>query len=613
MSIFNPTTEKLDIISRRSFLLTAGKMALLGTLGARLYHLQVKEGNVYRDLAEGNRIKLIPVLPRRGIIKDRWGNVLAEGLPRYQLMFAPIKGVDKKQAFKQVAKVIAYPKEKVDEVLKLLDDPKTEYPLIIDNFMSWENIAKIKVNSRDMKGVDVTFFEQRTYPYGPSACQVVGYTSKITNFSEDNKKLYGEILKHPDLRAGQTGIELTRQNTLFGQPGYTEVETDAKGRSLRDVSYIPAIKGEDVKLTLDIELQEYLHKLLKGKGGLKTEGGSAALIKVDTGDIMAMTSVPDYDPNWFSAGIKKEQLAEIYNNPDKPLTTKFISATYPPGSTFKTVTAIGGLQEGVINQSTSVFCPGYFDFAGRTYHCWKKEGHGIVNVHSAIQQSCNVFFYQVGMNLGVDKLALYARKLGYGNPTGIELPHEEAGIIPDSQWKLKYLKQPWYKGETLSAAIGQGYVNVTPLQLAVAAARIATGREVKPRIVIENNQYERSFDFLKGVSTSTLSIVQAGMIAVVNDPGGTGIRSRIDDPAYAFAGKTGSAQVKGIDKSVYGKRSKAAEAKETHSIFIGFAPYFKPKFAVGVVVENGGAGSMTAAPIASQILLYAQQKYAGKA
>ena len=612
MTIYNPTSEKLNIISRRSFILTAGKLAMFGVLGARLYHLQVKEGNVYRDLAEGNRIKLIPVLPRRGIIKDRAGEVLAEGLPRYQLMFAPIKGVDKKESILQIAKIISLPKERIDELLKIIADPKTEYPLVIDNFMSWENIARIKVKSRDLKGADVTFVEQRSYPYGPATCHLTGYTSKITKFDDDNQRLYGEILKHPDLRVGQTGIELTMQEKLFGQPGYTEVETDSKGRSIKDLSYNPSIKGDDVKLTIDIELQEYLHSLLKGKGGIKTEGGSAALIKVNSGDIMAMTSVPDFDPNWFSAGINKEQLQEIYNNPDKPLKNKAIQMTYPPGSTFKTAVALGALQEGIITPSTSVFCEGHLDFAGRTYHCWKKEGHGLMNVHTAIQQSCNVFFYQVGMALGVDKIAYYARKLGYGAKTGIELPGEESGLMPDSQWKMRALKEPWYKGETLSAAIGQGYVNVTPLQLAVAAARLATGREVIPRLVIENNQYEKSFDFLRGVSTANLAIVQAGMIAVVNDAGGTGIRSKIHDTAYAMAGKTGSAQVKGIDKSLYGRRSKTAEAKETHSIFIGFAPYYKPKFAVGVVVENGGAGSMTAAPIASQILLYAQQKYIGK-
>ena len=612
MSIYNPTNEKLGIISRRSFLLTAGKMALLATLGARLYHLQVKEGNVYRDLAEGNRVRLIPVLPRRGSIKDRYGNVVAEGLPRYQLLFSPLKDADKKDSFLQIAKVISMPKEQVDEVLKIIANPKTEYPLVIDNFMSWDNIAKIKVKSRDLKGADVTFFEQRSYPYGPSLCHVVGYTSKVTNFSDENKKTYGEILTHPDLRIGQTGVEYTMQEKLFGAPGYTEVETDAKGRSLKDISYKPAYKGDDIKLTIDVELQEYLHSLLKGKGGLKTEGGSAVLIKVDTGDIMAMTSVPDFDPNWFSAGIKKEQLKDIYSNIDKPLKNKAISLTYPPGSTFKTVTALAGLQEGVFDPYEFVFCPGYYDFGGRTYHCWKKEGHGAVNVHSAIQQSCNVFFYEMGQRIGVDKIAYYAHLLGLGNKTGIELPSEEAGIIPSSEWKMKTLKQPWYKGESLNTAIGQGYVNVTPLQLAVQAARLATGRNVIPRIVIENNQYERSFDFIKGITPSILEIVRSGMVSVVNDVGGTGIRSKIYDPAYAMAGKTGSAQVRGIDKALYGKRSKAIEAKETHSIFVAYAPVHNPKFAMGVIIENGGAGSMTAAPIASQMLLYAQQKYQGK-
>lgn len=612
MKIINPTSEKLNIASRRSFILTAAKMALLGTLGVRLYHLQVKEGSIYRDLAEGNRIRLIPVLPRRGNIKDRVGNILAEGLPRYQLLFTPIKGVDKKNSFLKIAKIISMPQENIDEVLKLLDDPKTQYPLVIDNFMSWENIARVKVKSRDLKGADVTFFEQRSYPFGSSTCHIIGYTSKITKFDDANKAKFGEILKHPDLRVGQTGIEAVKQDILFGQPGYTEVETDARGRSIRDVSYKPALKGDDVKLTIDIELQEYLHTLLKGKGGLKTEGGSAALINVRTGDIMAMTSVPDYDPNWFAAGIKQKQLDEINNNPDKPMKNKSVQVTYPPGSTFKPIVALAALEEGIISPATSVFCQGHIDFAGRRYHCWKKEGHGMVNVHTAIQQSCNVFFYEVGMRLGVDNIAKYSRKIGLGSTTGIEVIGEQPGLIPDSSWKMKALKEPWYKGETLSAAIGQGYVNVTPLQLAIYAARISTGRNIKPRLIIENNQYERSFELIPNISPYNLNVVKSGMEAVVNEFGGTAIRSKIQDPNFAFAGKTGSAQVKGIEKGLYGKRSKALEMKETHSIFIGYAPYYNPKFAVGVVVENGGAGSVSAAPVASQILLYAQQKYVGK-
>ncbi len=609
MSIFNPTTEKLNIVSRRSFILTAGKLALLGTLGARLYHLQVRDGSVYRDLAEGNRIRVIPVLPRRGVIKDRTGTVLAEGLPRYQLMFAPTKDMDKKQAFMKIAKVLNYPKDKIDEALKIIENPKTEYPLVIDNFMSWENIAKIKVRSRALRGADVTFFEQRTYPYAGATCHITGYTGRITDFSDKNRQLYGEILKHPDLRVGQTGIEQTMQEKLFGHPGYTEVETDAKGRSIKDISYTAAMKGDDVKLTIDVELQEYLHRLLKGKGGVQTEGGSACLINVNTGDIMAMTSVPDYDPNWFTGGISQAQFKSIRENKDKPLKNKSISVTYPPGSTFKPLIALAGLQEGLISPATSTFCSGKMHFAGRDYHCWKKEGHGMVNVHDAIKQSCNIFFYEVGMQLGVDKIAYYARKFGFDTKMGIELPDEQKGLIPDSRWKLKTLKEPWYKGETLSVSIGQGYVEGTPLQMAVAMARMATGRHVEPRLVIQDNQYERSFDFLRGISPRNLQMVQGGMIAVVN-AGGTGARSIIADPAYAMAGKTGSAQVKGIDRTK--ARTKAQEVRETHSIFIGYAPYNKPKFAVAVVVENGGAGSQSAAPIARDILLYAQQKYSGR-
>ncbi len=611
MAVFNPTLEKLGIISRRALILNGGMIAALGVLGVRLYHLQVKEGSIYRDLAEGNRIRLLPVLPRRGVIKDRSDNVLAEGLPRYQLLYTPVKGDNKKESLAQIAKIINLPKDRLDELLKIVDTPGTEYPLILDNFMSWDNIAKVKVHSRDLKGADVTYVEQRSYPFGPSCCHITGYINKLSDFnSEENKKRYGEIIKNPDLRVGQTGIELSKEDILFGQAGYTEVETDARGHSIKDLSYKSSIKGEDVKLTIDVELQEYLHKLLKGKGGLKTEGGSAALINVNNGDIMAMTSVPDFDPNWFSAGITKTQLDEIYKNPDKPLKNKAINVTYPPGSTFKTVVATAALHEGAITTETTFFCPGYLEFGNRVYHCWKDGGHGTVNVHSAIQQSCNVFFYQTGQLLGVDKISYYAHLLGLGQKTGIDLPGELPGVIPDSAWKMKTMKQPWYKGETLNTAIGQGYVEVTPLQLAVQAARVATGKNIEPRLIVENGEYERNFPPLKGINPSIMDIVHSGMIAVVNEPGGTALRSKIEDPNYAMAGKSGSAQVKNINHNI--KRSKAQETKDTHSIFIAYAPIYKPKFAVGVIVENGGAGSQSAAPIARDILLYAQQKYIGK-
>ncbi len=396
------------------------------------------------------------------------------------------------------------------------------------------------------------------------------------------------------------------QDKLAGKPGVTEIEVDSRGRAIKEISYRKDEKGNDLKLTIDMDLQAYTHALLKGKGGLTGEGGSAALIDIDSGDIMALVSVPDYDSNLFIKGITQKDLKNIYGNPDKPLVNKAISNTYPAGSTFKTIVATAALNEGVIDRGTSVFCSGSIYFGGRSFHCWKEGGHGSVSVEHALEQSCNVFFYEVARILGIEKIAKYARLLGLGSKTNIELPFEQEGIIPDPAWKKRVLGQPWYEGETLNTGIGQGYVELTPLQLALSAARIGSGRMVKPKMVIPDGKKETIFfDYIPGLSQQRLQIVQSGMAMVVNSIKGTAARSVIDDDRYRMAGKTGSAQYKAINRNV------AKRDSDTHSLFMGYAPIYKPRFAVGVVVEFGGGGAKTAAPIASQILRFAQEKYLG--
>lgn len=604
--MFNPEIQKTNIVSRRSFIISSTQLALLSVLGVRLYFLQVKEGGKYKDLAEGNRIRLIPIMPRRGVIKDRSGKVLAEGIPRYQLKYRPPKGSDVKKNFLKIAEIIKLPEDKINTILEKIANPKTTYPILIENFLEWENIAKLKVKSRDFKGIDVHFVESRSYPYGKYTCHITGYTGQINKYSDNNKRLFGQLLKHPDLRVGKTGIERVMQETLLGEPGIVEMEVDSRGRFINELGYRGQTRGKNLRLSIDVGLQEFVEKSLEGKGGIVKEGSSAVVLDVQTGDILAMSSVPDYDPNIFIKGVTQKELNDLYANRDRPFENKAISRKYPPGSTFKPVVAMAALQENLIHRGTTVFCSGHVESGGRTFHCWKKGGHGSVNLDDAIAQSCNVYFYEVGKLLGVEKIAKYARLMGLGTESGIPLPLESAGLVPDKRWKWKNYHEGWFEGETLNTSIGQGYMSATTLQLATVAARIASGgREVKPRLVLENNKPKPKFEYIEGISGRNVLMVQSAMVQVVNSYFGTAHRSRIDDPRHRMAGKTGTSQVAEA-KSI--KRHKR-DFQETHSIFIGYAPVENPRFAISVVVEYGGSGSHIAAPIASKILKFAQEKY----
>ena len=605
--MLNPEIQKRTIIRRRSVLLTGGKMLALSILGGRLYFLQVKEKSKYRNLSEGNRIKIIPLMPRRGVIKDRNGKMLAEGLPRYQLLFNPPKNVSAEDSFLKIAKLVNIPKARQDEIISKISNPKTRYPILLENFMAWESIAKVKTKSRDLQGAKVHFIESRIYPFANITSHLTGYIGKISSYSDENKKKFGNLIKHPDLRIGKTGVEKSMQDELVGKPGIAEVEVDSRGRQIKELAFTNQSRGDNLRLTIDVDMQNYTRETLLGKGGIKTEGASAVLMDVENGDIISMVSVPDYDPNAFIRGITNKELQEIYKNPDKPLLNKAISNRYPPGSTFKSVVAIAALEEGLIHRNSFVFCTGGVELGDRTFKCWKEEGHGHVNLDEAIAQSCNVYFYETARILGIKKIAKYAKMFGLGVSTGIQLPGEIKGIVPDPAWKMRNLKQSWYEGETLNTGIGQGYLAATPLQLAVMASRIASGgREVEPRIVVEpKDDSNRKFPFMKGVSGKNIQVVQSGMVKVVNSLTGTARGSKINIDEYRFAGKTGTSQV------TEAKRIKKRKAgfEENHSVFIGYAPIYKPKYAVSVVVEYGGGGSKAAAPIARDILLYAQQKF----
>jgi penicillin-binding protein 2 len=473
-----------------------------------------------------------------------------------------------------------------------------------------QNISAIKVRQHKLDGSEIHFVESRNYLYPEAASHVIGYIGPVSNPTEKDKEKYGQLYLHPDFRIGKAGIEKSREDTLAGSPGYKQVEVNASGKIIKELDNKPFVSGKEVKSTLDIDLQNMAKQLMTGKGGLLTEGASAVMIDVKNGDVLVMCSVPGFDPHSFISGISNDEWKKITENPDKPLINKSISSQYPPGSTFKPFVALAALAEGVIDPNEEIFCPGHMPFGNRTFHCWKKEGHGPVNLNTAIAQSCNVYFYTIANRLKIDNLAKYAKLMGFGTKTNVELPSEKNGLMPDSAWKRKALKQPWYDGETLSIGIGQGYTLATPLQIAVATARIASGgRKVDPRLIIDDEDYDYEFPIIPGINPQHVKLIQNGMAAVVNAPYGTAYRMRNIEPNLMFAGKTGTVQIKGNKKNVFVKDLPTIRAERHHGMFTGFGPVGNPRFAVAVVVEHGGFGAQSAAPIGKELLTAAMKKY----
>lgn len=593
----------------------SGKFVLLSVLSSRLYYLQVLEADKYKTMAEGNRVRLYPILPSRGKILDRNGVILAEGNPRYQVVFDPPNKKNDEhtdEVIKKVSELLGFDEEKLNKLEERIFSKKNNDLILVDDYLPWDNVAKIEVHAPELPGISIMVPEVRNYPYGKTTAHIIGYTGLPSKDDLEKSVLY----KNPEFKIGKTGLEKSLEERLQGKAGVKQIEVNALGAQIRELETDDGVPGEDIELTLDIELQKFVEEKLTGKGGLATEGGSVVVLDVKTGGVLSMVSLPSYDTNQFVRGVKSEYWKELMENPDSPLSNKCISLHYPPGSTFKTIVALAALEEGVITKKTMHRCPGYYDFGGRRFHCWNRDGHGAINIETAIMQSCNVFFYKLSRELGVDSIAKWAKKFGFGDVTGIEIPGEKPGLVASREWKLKTKGEPWYQGETLNTSIGQGFTLATPLQLAVATARLASGgKKVVPHIVKENmktkqsaiavdgnkktmsSEKEGSFEQIK-VNQKNIKLVLRGMDLVVNDKRGLVYLNRIKDREHAFAGKTGTAQVLSDRTFKYIPKNKA---ERYHSLFIGFSPVDNPRYALSVVVEHGGYGSSVAAPIGRDI------------
>ena len=598
--------------TRRSLLVSGGMLSIFGVLAGRLYQLQVVDGERYLTQAEENRISQKLLAPPRGRIFDRFGVALASNRRNYRVLIVPEQAQEGVEAtLDALAKVIPLADRNRFKVVKDAAANKPFVPLLIAENLSWEDFARLNLNLPYLRGVQPEVGETRDYPFADEFSHVLGYVAAVSPEEKEKSASDGAedpVLDIPGFRIGKRGIEKTYDDDIRGRAGASRVEVNAYGRVIRELQREPGQPGKDVYLTIDRDLQQLIHDKLKG------ESAACAVMDVQSGDLLALVSTPGYDPNAFNVGLTTEQWTELTESDHKPLINKALAGAYPPGSTFKIVTSLTALDEGTITPETIFHCTGVVTLGNHDFHCWKKGGHGAMNLRLGLKNSCDCYFYQVAMKLGIDALSAGARRLGLGLPTGIEIPGERTGFIPDRFWKQATFKESWQQGETLIAGIGQGYILATPLQLCVLAARLASGMQVAPRLVhaIGPQMQPRAHAEPVGFSADALNAVREAMFAAVNEPGGTAYSWRIPDKSIAMAGKTGTAQVRVITRQ---ERAGGVRKNEDlpwtlrdHGLFIAYAPADKPRYACAVVIEHGGVGAHPQVQVARDALAFAQRR-----
>lgn len=586
-----------EAIKRRVLVFTILIIVSFSFLVLRLWYLQVIKSDELKLMAENNRVRAVPLKAYRGKIFDRKNQEIIDSRPSFNLALIPedVKNIDK--ILSAIGKKIEIDTERIKREIK--NSPPFQ-PVIIKRDISWEEVAFIEERLFDLQGIFLDIAPVRNYLYGETGSHIFGYLGEIT-------KAQLEELKVTDYRLGdfigQYGIEKKYEPILKGKRGSKLMEVDAAGRELKILKQTDPNFGYNLYLTIDIELQKEAESLFEGKNG--------ALVAIDPrdGSILAMVSKPSFNPNLFAVGVSKPYWSNLITDEHKPLQNRAIQGQYPPGSVFKIIVAVAGLEEEVITPSATIDCPGYFKLGKKSYRCWKKGGHGRMDVHDALVQSCDVFFYTVGFRLGVDRLSRYSKGFGLGNPTNLDLEGEKGGLVPTSDWKESVKGEPWIQGETISISIGQGYNLVTPIQLANMIASVANGGKIfKPRIVwkietTDGKPIEEIKPEQKGrlaVAQKNLDIIKEALHGVVNDPRGTGRASNI--AGVEVAGKTGTAQVIKMPEMEDKKEEDIPYEFRDHAWFVAFAPYENPVIAVSVLVEHGGHGGSAAAPIAGKVI-----------
>ena len=624
--------KKIHTINRRMFIIGVAKLIVFTGIIARLFSLQITENKKYLTLSDKNRLREWRLPPVRGEFLDYFGNVIAGNLKVYQLHVIPEEVEDFKYLMVRLKKILNLSNSEFEKIIREKKKKKSWETLIISKNLTWEQFTKVNYFLHDLVGAKPVLSVSRNYPFSENYTHVLGYVSEASEKDILNNK---EIKnKHvPGLKVGKTGLEKTFENELIGTNGIQRYEVNAYGKRISQLDHSSGVNGKTIKLTIDTEIQKLCNKLLKGVAG------SISVMDIYTGEIVAMQSSPSFDPNLFLFGINQDDWQLIRNNPLKPLVNKTLSGLYSPGSTFKPMVALSALENGIVNENFKVNCTGKTEMYGQTYHCWKKKGHGVVSLKNAMKQSCDTYFYEIARKLGVDRLKETAVKFGLGEKVLNEtFNNEKKGLIPDTKWKKNNLGKGWVIGETLITGIGQGYTQTTPLQLCQMTAQLANGGfKIYPKIIVDENSKtaedirliinENRKKLIKensGLQDATellgflakkeheplfknsknIKLVREAMFASTNEIRGTSYSSRIEDPKYQFAGKTGTSQVRRITKAARELDLATSEIpynERDHALYIAFGPYKNPRYALSVVIEHGGSGSSTAAPIAKKL------------
>lgn len=590
----------------RQRILTSAAVVLALTLAlvARLVYLQIFGHEHYAMLARDNRVKIAPLPPTRGLIYDRHGRILAENVPVYSLEIVPEQVEDMEATLVRLQRLLAVTPEEVARFRQQLRRHRRFDSIPLKLHLSDAEVARFAARRPFFHGVDIHARLVRHYPYGELTSHVVGYVGSI---DERELKRLDPAEYRGTTHIGKVGIERAYENLLHGHAGYAEIETNARGRELRVLREVAPRPGTDLHLGLDIDLQRLAYE------GLGEHNGAVVAIEPASGQVLALVSKPGFDPNAFVYGIRRQEYQALQRSPDRPLFDRTLRGRYPPGSTIKPFVGLAGLEYGVVDAHREIFCPGYYQLPGvsHRYRDWKKWGHGQIDLKDAIAQSCDVYFYDLAHNLGIDRLHDFLDRFGFGRRTGIDLVGEKAGLLPSRDWKRKVFHQPWYPGETLIAGIGQGFLQVTPLQLARAVATLANrGRRIRPHVAAYQVSGERSAPLFPDPGEGRVALdprhlhtIVDAMIAVVHGPRGTARRIG-KDLDFLIAGKTGTAQVFTVKQDEEYRASKLAKELHDHALFIAFAPADHPRIAVAVIAEHAGHGGSVAAPIARRLILH---------
>jgi penicillin-binding protein 2 len=625
--------NKSRLITRRMFVLSCAKIAIFLALISRLFYLQISENIKYRSLSDKNRLREWKVAPRRGVIEDFFGIKIADNTQVFQLHMMPEDVPNFEELFFRLSKLIDFDDNRKRLLLKRLKKRKPWQPIIISDNLTWAEFSKLNVFLHELQGIKPVVSLARKYFDDGSSSHLIGYVADVSVRDLEKSELLRSI-NIPGLKTGKNGLEKSFNNLMIGEPGLQRFEVNAFGKRIKELKFIQGKEGKNFRTTIDQEVQKFAGSLIKEKSG------SICVMDIFTGDVVAMVSSPTFDANKFVHGISKKDWDSLLSDDKKPLMNKSISGLYPPGSTIKPIVALSALENDVISPKFVVECKGDIELYGQKYHCWKEKGHGFMTLRNAIKQSCDTYFYEIARRLGVDRLSITAKQFGLGEKIFDFLNEEKSGLVPDTKWKINNIGKGWVLGETLITGIGQGYFQTTPVQLCLMTAQLANGGyKIKPRIIDDKdkiqptleawrkefisrkeNPDQREDDFVSsdefGSDTKyrlrklyrnpeNIKFILDAMYGATNEPMGTSYRSRITKKGYVYAGKTGTSQVRKITESQRKLKLKTEDLpyeQRDHALFIAYAPYKNPRYAISVLIEHGGSGSSGAAPIAKKVI-----------